>query len=239
MNNSTLLRTLYALGCDHNEALLYLYLVEHGASNISRVAHGTHLSRTTTYLHIDSLLSKGFVTTTKVKERTLYEVCDPSSLLASLEEMYKEGSRALTTLSSTLKETFFVPKITTTVGESALSSVYDDIARTLPKGGTYFRYTSRTRDLIKAPLYSMLRKEKELERLVITSVQKAEKKEKDSNRFIKTVPKDFSFDDNVTLLIYGNKITHIDHTSLSSVTIESPQLARFQEKIFKLLWKKL
>lgn len=239
MNNSTLLRTLYALGCDHNEALLYLYLAEHGASNISRIAHGTHLSRTTTYLHIDSLLSKGFVTTTKVKERTLYEVCDPSSLLASLEEMYKEGSRALTTLSSTLKETFFVPKITTTVGESALSSVYDDIARTLPKGGTYFRYTSRTRDLIKAPLYSMLRKEKELERLVITSVQKAEKKEKDSNRFIKTVPKDFSFDDNVTLLIYGNKITHIDHTSLSSVTIESPQLARFQEKIFKLLWKKL
>jgi sugar-specific transcriptional regulator TrmB len=239
MNNSTLLRTLYALGCDHNEALLYLYLAEHGASNISRVAHGTHLSRTTIYLHIDSLLSKGFITTTKVKERTLYEVCDPSSLLASLEEMYKEGSRALTTLSSTLKETFFVPKITTTVGESALSSVYDDIARTLPKGGTYFRYTSRVRDHVKAPLYSMLRKEKELERLVITSVQKAEKKEKDSNRFIKTVPKDFSFDDNVTLLIYGNKITHIDHTSLSSVTIESPQLARFQEKIFKLLWKKL
>jgi sugar-specific transcriptional regulator TrmB len=239
MNTSTLLRTLYALGCTHTEACIYLYLAQRGASNISTIADGTHLSRVTTYTHIDSLISKKFITTTKIKERTLYEVCDPSSLLASLDQVYKEGSRALTTLSSALKETFFVPKITTTIGESALSSVYDDIARTLPKGGTYFRYTSRVRDHVKAPLYSMLRKEKELERLVITSVQKAEKKEKDSNRFIKTVPKDFSFDDNVTLLIYGNKITHIDHTSLSSVTIESPQLARFQEKIFKLLWKKL
>jgi hypothetical protein len=120
-----------------------------------------------------------------------------------------------------------------------LFDVYVDIAKDSPKGGTFFRYTSRTDDFGFAPLYTGLREEKELERLVITSEHKAEKTKKDSNRFIKTVPKDFSFDDNVTLIIHGNKVTHIDYSSLTGITIESPQLARFQEKIFKLLWKKL
>ena len=75
--------------------------------------------------------------------------------------------------------------------------------------------------------------------MVITNQSKSDKKGKDSDRFIKTVPKDFAFDDNVTVLIYGEKIAYMDFNSDTGITIESPQLARFQEKIFKLLWKRL
>jgi predicted transcriptional regulator len=239
MTNNPLNHALFALGLSEHEAAIYIFLAHEGVSNISSIAKGVHLSRVTTYTYIEKLLEKNLLLKTKHKERDLYEVCDPSSLIASLDEVHKEGSRALTSLSQALKKTLFIPKITIHTGRKELLDVYVNIAKDSPRGGTFFRYTSRTDDFGFAPLYTGLREEKELERLVITSEHKAERTKKDSNRFIKTVPKDFSFDDNVTLIIHGNKVTHIDYSSLTGVTIESPQLARFQEKIFKLLWKKL
>ena len=50
---------------------------------------------------------------------------------------------------------------------------------------------------------------------------------------------DALFEDNISLIIYGNKIAHLDHTTGTAVTITSPSIARFQEKIFKMLWRKL
>ena len=132
-----------------------------------------------------------------------------------------------------------LPEMRMESAQNAIGNVYKDLALTLPKGGTYFRYTSRKDDLKRDPTYTTERVKKDLERLVITSAEKANTKRKDPNRFIKIVPKEFAFDDNVTLLIYGNKVAHLDHTTGTAITITSKNLARFQEKIFKILWRKL
>lgn len=239
VSKSVLCNVLSSLSCNEGESSVYLFLASTGVNNISSIATGLHFSRTTTYVHIEKLLGRGFVIKTKIKKRVLYEVCDPLLLLSEFENVYKDGSRALSALSQSLNETVFIPDVRTFAGEKEINSIFNDIASSLPKGGTYFRYTSRNNDYEKTPFYQILREQKELERLVITNLQKAESKKKDANRFIKTVPKDFAFDDNVTMLIYANKVAYIDYTVKMGVTIESPQLARFQEKIFKLLWKRL
>ena len=57
---------------------------------------------------------------------------------------------------------------------------------------------------------------------------------------LRTIPKEFDlFEDNVSMVIYGNKTAHIDYNSKTSSVVESEKIARFQEKLFKLLWKKL
>jgi hypothetical protein len=59
-------------------------------------------------------------------------------------------------------------------------------------------------------------------------------------RSFKAVPKDFDlFEDNISLLIYGDKTAYIDYGSRTSFIVESPKIARFQEKLFRLLYKKL
>ncbi len=238
--NNAIKGALLSLSLEKNEVAAYLYLTKHGASNLSSIAKGVHVTRVTAYVLIHALLKRGFVIKTTLSRRTLYEACDPNKLLASLETVYKEGTLALTQLSAAMKTTLFIPNITIHSGKDGLSTIFDDVVETLPRGGTYFRYTSRKDDIsFSNQNYRTLRKEKEIERLVITSVHKAEQKSKDANRFIKTVPKDFNFDDNVMVLIYGNKMAHIDVGSQTGIVIESPQLAHFQEKIFKLLWRKL
>lgn len=239
MTKKTLIATLMAIGLTEEESRLYIFLTEHGASNVSLLARRISLSRVTTYNLIKSLIEKECVTQTKQRKRLLYQAYDPEILLARFEQIFKDGSRELSLLSVTNRQKFFVPEIKIYAGEDEITKIYDDVGVTLPQGGTYFRYTSRIKDTKRSLLYSKLRKEKEIERLVITSENKASGKQKDSNRFIKTVPKDFSFDDDVTVLIYGSKIAHIDFNSNIGVVIESKTLATFQKKLFKLLWKKL
>lgn len=237
--HTSAITSLVALGLQTGEAHVYLFLVEHGACDVSTVAKNLSITRVTAYNHIEGLLKKECIIKTRPHKRYLYEAHDPERLLSQFEAAYKDGIQSLTLLSQSYRKKLFVPEITLHAGIDQLRSIYDDVAQSLPRGGTFFRYTSRSKDVGYSPIYARLRKEKELERLVITSVAKSEKKSADADRFLKTVPKDFAFDDNVTVLIYGTKVAYMDFNSDSGITIESPHLARFQEKIFKLLWKKL
>ena len=42
-----------------------------------------------------------------------------------------------------------VPIITTYTKSDGINAIFEDIAKTLPKNGTYFRYSSRTKDIVK------------------------------------------------------------------------------------------
>ena len=239
MTDTVLLPALLALSFTPEESRTYIYLANHGAMNVSSLARGVRLSRITMHRILTTLVTKGHIKKITLKRRAVYEVSDPQLLALQFETLAKNSSQALTLLSLNLHRSFFVPDTKIYTGAEGINHIFDDIVKTLPKNGTYFRYTSRKDDPVQTSHYRHLRKEKEIERLVITSHMKAAAKSNDPNRFIKTVPKDFAFDDNVILIIYGHKIAHIDYTSLTGVVIESPQLARFQEKIFKLLWKRL
>jgi hypothetical protein len=47
------------------------------------------------------------------------------------------------------------------------------------------------------------------------------------------------FTDNIIFTIYANKISFVDFNTETSIIIESQEIAEFQKKIFKLLFKKL
>lgn len=57
---------------------------------------------------------------------------------------------------------------------------------------------------------------------------------------VKAIPKKFDlFEDNISLIIYGDKIAYVDYNSNTAFIVESAKIARFQEKLFKLHYQLL
>ncbi len=234
MNKSIIIPSLMTLGLLEIEAVITLEVLDREITTISALAKKLHISRTTLYKHIQKLLEKTILE--KIPNSRSYRIHNKELLKKRIQTNLTVAEEELSTI---LQSTTEYPEIDIIKGHNNLKDVYENIGKDLKKGDVYYRYTSRMEDHKKSELYTELKKKKDIERLVITSEQKAGSKAHDPNRFIKTVPKDFAFDDNVSLVIYGNKIVHIDHKGGSAVTITSKKMARFQEKLFKLLWGKL
>ncbi len=236
-NTNVSLPLLMMLGITEQSARILILLISDGPQTVTTLAKKLSLSRTTLYEYLSELTTKDLCK--KQDNSQKYEHLSLHLLSTKIEESSLLAHETLNDLitKTTLKEK--IPEIQVHTGKEAIGLVYKDLALSLPKGGTYYRYTSRKEDFKRDPTYKEQRLKKEFERLVITSAEKAETKPHDANRFIKTVPKGFSFDDNVTLVIYGDTVAHLDHTTETAITITSPIIARFQEKIFKLLWKRL
>jgi hypothetical protein len=71
--------------------------------------------------------------------------------------------------------------------------------------------------------------------------EKAAKSKKNRlERDLVTIPEKYDeFRDDVFMSIYSNKVAYIDFQTKSSIIIENKQIAKFQEKAFKLLFKSL
>ena len=111
----------------------------------------------------------------------------------------------------------------------------------LPVGGIYYRYSSskkenKNRFAYIPPEYFELQKSKALERCIISNEKRVASHSANPNRDIVAIPAGFDlFDDNITKIIYGNKVAVIDYESQIGWTIESERFARYEEKIFRLL----
>ena len=237
MNKNKSLPLLMMLGIEKNCALFLLALIEDGPSRVSALSKKLLLSRTTSYEYIGVLLKKDLIC--RASRGLAYQAINTSALTTKIKQALHESEESLLNSINNGYSRNEKPKIRINDDTGAIRAVYEDIGFSLPQGGTYYRYTSRKEDDKRSEVYRELRIKKEIERLVITSAEKAGQKLKDSNRFIKTIPKEFTFDDNISLIIYGDKIAHLDHKTGTAITIISKSIARFQEKIFKILWRKL
>jgi sugar-specific transcriptional regulator TrmB len=231
-------------GLPKKEAAVYTALLENGSLSLSSISKQTHINRPALYTIIPRLQNRGLVSATQKQKRTLYHAESPARLLASYTSAQADISHRLETLAlQHQQQSHDKPIIKYFEGAHGVSFVFDDIAYSLPRGSTFYRYTARTGDTpdaFKNSHYAKARDTKQLERLVITSAEKAAKKEKKLERSIKAIPKEFDlFEDNISLIIYGDKTAYIDYGSQTAFIVESAKIAKFQEKLFKLLYKKL
>jgi hypothetical protein len=118
-----------------------------------------------------------------------------------------------------------------------------DLVTRLPAGGIYYRYSSSNREYGKRstyvpPEYFDMQKSKDIERCVISNQERKDRHSNNPNREIVAVPSSFDlFDDNITKIIYGDTVAIIDYEAQMGWTIQSERFARYEEKIFRLLFK--
>jgi sugar-specific transcriptional regulator TrmB len=210
---------------------------------LTSLSKETHINRPALYELLPKMQRDGVVSQVQKQKRVLYQAEPPAKILVQYKKEQAEVEDKLQELSDQYEnQQGDRPVIKYFEGKKGLVFVFDDIAHTLPKGGEFYRYTSHVGDAqpFKDSYYAKMRDVKKLERLAITSEEKAKNKTKKLDRAVKAIPKEFDlFEDNISLVIYGDKTAYVDYSSQTTFIIESPKIARFQEKLFKLLWKKL
>lgn len=231
-------------GLSKKEASVYTVLLEKGVLSLSDISRETHINRPALYELLPSMQNKNFISTVKKQRRVLYTAESPDRILKAYTEEHKDIADRLTTLTNEYSGlSHDRPIVKYFEGRHGVLFVFDDVAHSLPHGGTFYRYSARIgKDFndFNNSFYMKVRDERGIERLVITSAEKATHKVKKLERSVKGIPREFDlFEDNVSLVIYANKIAYIDYNTNTVFIIESSKIARFHEKLFKLLYKKL
>ena len=241
-------RFLQKLGLSPHESAVYIELLKGGKMGVSEIARKTGLYRTMIYEALSGLAREGLVQTALKGKYKTYHAESPKRLekkFIELSNIFDQEIKALEILSTSTDAVR--PIIKYFEGREGIVRIHDDVVETLKKGDTYFRYSSSNahnntsaRKNYLSKKYRLMRDQKQLERKVITNIPNKQSKHPRLEREIKVVPPDFDlFEYSVSEIIYGNKVAVIDYNTETAVVIENATIAKFQQKIFELLFRKL
>lgn len=237
------LEFLTKLGLREKDARIYLTLLEQNTLTVSEISKQTGIHRPALYAILPRLISGGLVKEIIYKKRKTYEAEPPEKLEKFMIFLKSGFTNVVSDLGEIYKNKDHKPNISFKKGKKGYVEFFNDVALTVPKNGLFFRYSSRKTDeenFKTSNLYNEMRTKKGFERMVITSKEKALKKDKRFDRSVRYMaPNEDLFDDNISLYIYENKVAYIDHSEKTIFSIESEKISRFQEKIFRMLWRRL
>lgn len=236
-------RALSVAGLSAHESTIYVMLLEHGVSRISDIVRKTGLHRPTVYQYLRILQEKGLVGESKEGKRVRYVAESPDRVHMLFDDFAQGFKHALDDLKD-LQQKDGSPVVKFEKGMDAISRMFYDLVTRLPKGGIFYRYSS-SRDGKKAERYlpkdyRNIRDAKQLQRFVISNVRRAATKQPRIERSMRVVPSAFDwFEDDVTMLMYGDTVVYVDYNSETVTTIENSFIASFHIKLFKLLFQQL
>lgn len=224
-----------------NESKIYISLLRLWEMSISEISKKTGLHRPVVYALIPYLQELGLISQKVVGKRKFYLAESPENLMNIFEETKNNFETVIEEFTEMFEENKQSKPILKSIeGENFAKYVFDDIGQTLGQNGVYYRYSS-VRSLEwqdKFAHYKKLRNEKNIQRQIITSDWLSKTKPKSMSHEVASIPKNYDlFDDDVTRVIYANKVWVIDHANKVSFIIENWKLANFERKLFKLLFR--
>lgn len=228
-----------------NSAIIYLSLLENWKSTITDITNNTSLHRVQIYRLLPFLLEFWFVLLWRKWKKKYYYPASPSIINDAYKEMQERNKWSIEKLQDVYNNIDKKPIVTYDEWKKWITHVFNDIIDSTKKWGTFYRITSETdvEKINKEYLpkdYRERRDKKDLERYVIMSSNAAKIKKPRLEREIKVIPENsVEFKDNVFMTIYANKIAFIDFNTETSIIIENKDIADFQKKVFKLLYKSL
>lgn len=230
---------LLSLGLSEKAAKVYITLLQYAPQHITGIARLTKIRRASLSAPLQELKKLGLIQASPVGRRVVYYAESPEKLETLWEQQIKKAKQTLSEFGSVYAKQH-TPGITLFRGTQGYITLFDDIAARLKRGDVFYRYSARRLDERRfriSSAYKKARQHKHLTRYVITGEAKGRTKRPRLDRFVKTVPASFDlFEDNVSQIIYENRVALIDHETDTTILITSTKLAAFQKKLFLLLW---
>lgn len=235
------------LGFGESESKIYLISLEVGPKSVQDLAKIAGISRMTTYSVIETLNTKGLMSSVQKGKKTLFTAESPNRLLAFLKKNIQKMESTLKEVEETIQELSQLqskdkPSVKMFEGNEALSVIQSDLLASKPHSVFEF---GNFDDLLK--IYSFESElsdtHKKLDKLkmprnVIYATNSVIPQSKDSS--IKRVvisPQEFDFHGDI--LVYNNKVAlsclKDKHTS---VIIENEEIAKTMRALFNLFWSK-
>lgn len=235
---------LQKLWLSQDESNIYLFLIQNQNQTITEISKWTKINRPKLYKILPNMVETGLIGNIMNGKRTHYIAENPKILSQYLENIKNEYDLYIPEIEKLYQNQFSKPIFKHLTWKNGIKNIFIDIGNTLKTWDIFYRYSSRN-DVTKTSIpqkdyeqYKKLREEKRLERYVITNEYLNDLKPKKLEKDVVIIPKKYDlFEDNITKIIYANKVAIIDYNSLESFIIESPIFANFEKKIFLLLFK--
>ncbi|MSR86828.1 hypothetical protein EXS70_01495 [Candidatus Peribacteria bacterium] len=122
---------LTKLGLSPKAAAVYLACLQLGPSGMTEIAKAASLKRPSTYLVVDELLMRGFLSVSKKGKRTLYAPEHPRRFLQQLKTRERELEGMLPELEALYYEPRDKPRIRVFEGREAMMQMYEGVFRRL------------------------------------------------------------------------------------------------------------
>ena len=240
MNN----KILEKLGLSTDESDIYLYLLKNPRKTLSEISKYTKINRPKMYQILPSMEESGLIWITLHGKRKLFIAENPKILNNYFESIKDDYLSFVPQIEKLYKNAFEKPILKHLSGRSGVRNIYMDIAYTLNKWDTFYRYSSRT-DIENTSVseqehkkYRDIREQKQLQRYVITNEYLTSLKTEKLDKEVVVIPKKVDeFEDNITKIIYANKVAIIDFNTDECFIIESEIFSSFEKKLFIMLFK--
>lgn len=235
---------LEKLGLSKEEAQIYLFLIKNPKQTISDLSNKLLINRPKLYTILPAMIESWLIWNMLVGKRKYYIAENPDIFNSYFHKIKNDFGVFIPEIKEMYGNNFKKPIFKHLRWKSGMKNIFLDIAYTLSVWDTFYRYSSR-RNVTKTSIpntqwqeYKNLRDKKKLERMVITNDYLNSLKEKKLEKEVVIIPKDFDiFEDNITKLIYANKVAIIDYNTEECFVIESQIFANFERKIFQLLFR--
>lgn len=232
---------LEKMGFSKNESRIYMSSLEMSVASAQDIAVKAGLKRTTTYSVLSSLVGRGIIGKTLVKNKTRFVAEPPEKLLNLANEIKENIKGVLPQLDAIYNKNEVKPRITYYEGENAIHNVYEDTLREMPEEilewntNKFFEHFSKDYNYIEKRTRLGIR----ARRIAgIGSLWDTKHKYLDTKELAKTitVSKEL-FDLEIEVNIYNNKIAFMNYAEKMSVIIESKAIADAMRQAYELSWR--
>ncbi|MFA6992387.1 MAG: helix-turn-helix domain-containing protein [Candidatus Gracilibacteria bacterium] len=238
------LERLIEFGLSHNEAKVYMALMELGSSTVTQIARRAKVTRTNAYHLLNSLLVHGLASMNQGKGKTVFSAEKPERLLYMMKEKmdeaekrYKDAENLIAELRTLHKGTEEKMKVRYYEGEEGIITVYED---TLRAHGKILEYASADERLKFSPEYFHKYYERRAEKGIETDAIMAKnteslrlKQRDEANAsMIKIIPEEFGSATDVS--VYDGKVAIVSLKDKFAVVLESDEIANAFKKILTL-----
>lgn len=235
---------LKKLWLTEEESFIYLFLLENPKKTITDISKQASINRPKLYKILPYMKEQWLISEVLIWKRNFYMAENPKILNSYLSSIKRDFETFIPEIENLYSNSFTKPLFKHLTWNIGIKNIFLDIGNTLKKGDTFYRYSSRN-NVKKTSIansdyveYKTIREKKELQRLVITNSYLQSIKEEKLNKEVVIIPKTFDlFEDNITKIIYANKVAIIDYNTRESFVIESSIFANFERKIFTLLFR--
>jgi len=237
-------RVLKDIGLGDLEAKIYLVLLESSKLSISEISRKSGIKRPTCYHYIELLLEKDYIKKIPTGKRMLYLAEDPKKILIDLKSKLHDFEQNLDELREKYVENSQKTKIIFYEGKKSIKKIYQDSFKSI--GDIYSIFPPEaflkhfTLDEYEKFELDISDHKFRIKDLVLTDsrfkdISKIKKRVKVDNKYTKKLPA--SFNSEVDVLIFGNKVALISLKDLSATVIENSSITDLFKNIHDFMWR--
>jgi sugar-specific transcriptional regulator TrmB len=237
-------KILRSLGLTESETTVYLLSLELGPVPVQEIARKAGVSRMTTYTAIESLASRGLMSSLQKGKKMLYTAENPERLLSFVQNKIGEVESTKREIEASLNELRLKqrgekPAVKLLEGVEGLRTYLEDVVATKPNNTCELFNADVVSEVFNPeelrPLRSALSKLKVHGRALHAGQLRIPSRVEVESHMITQNHKKFGGD----IFIYGNKVAFSTlHGKIITVIIESQEIADTVQALFDLAWGK-